>query len=587
MLVDGCHVARGTRFTTDVCIVGAGPAGLTTARTLAANGISVMLLEAAGRRHRRRDDDGLRGTSVGDAFPLVSSRHCGFGGTSTHWTAATGLRLRPLDHVDFGTTPARPHDSWPFGRDHLDPWYRRAHEGLGCPAEYLDDVLAPIAPSTPQDRAVELALFRFVDHRHFTGQFDEFATHPQITVALNAPLRSIDVDPTSGQVERVRVAAHRGAEFVVEAKRFVLATGALDNARMLLSSPGLTGAGVGNEHDLVGRYFMDHLSVDAGLLEATTPTSLRLDAFRHRSSDGERTHSMIWLGNEAIESEGLINAAFWVDQVDPLYLSSGVGAARSVLSAERCGRHRDALRLTPSAMRGLPDLVRFGVEHKRHRGRRPLVTKLRVLAEQLPDRYSRVRLSNERDAFGIRRIRLDWRVSEADRQLIAEHYRALGGALEGAGVARVHTPYDATRWTSPMMTNFHHLGTTRMHHRAEHGVVDADCRVHSAPNLFVLGGSVFPTGGYVNPTLTILALAHRLADTIRRELAPGSTASPVVPPRAVPEPAQRNPLLSTLRTQLNARRPAVRRAGRASGAPMTPAASSTPAPERDEETLPS
>ncbi|MFV0309594.1 MAG: FAD-dependent oxidoreductase [Desertimonas sp.] len=537
MLVDGRHVARGTRFRVDVCIVGAGPAGLTAARALAADGISVMLMEAAGRHHRRADDDGLRGTTSGDPFPLVASRHRGFGGTSTHWTAATGLRLRPLDDIDFSRSSARPHDSWPFGRDQLEPWYRKAHEALGAPADYRDEPLAVDAPDG-DGGGLELALFRFVDHAIFTRQYDEFVKHPLITVGLHAPLRSIEVDPHSGRVEQVRAAAGRGGDFVVDASVFVLATGALDNARMLLSSPGLTGAGVGNEHDLVGRFFMDHLSIDAGVVECTSPTSVPLDLFEHHRRDGHRTHSMLWLGDTAIEQNGLVNAAFWVDQVDPLYLSAGVGAARSMLNARRCGRAADALRLAPKTLRGLPDLARFGAERSLHQHRRSPVIKLRVLAEQLPHRDSRVRLSDRRDRFGIRRLELDWRVSDDDRRRIAEHYRALAQTLERAGIARLRAPYEGTPWASPTMTNYHHLGTTRMDTMAARGVVDADCRVHSAPNLFVLGGSVFPTGGYVNPTLTILALAHRAAHKIRQELAttvavrPSATAT-IRPPTAV------------------------------------------------------
>lgn len=511
MLIDGRKVPHGTCLYADVCVVGAGPAGLVAARELADRGQRVLLLEAAGRLHHRRDDDGLRGDVIGDPFPLVASRHRGFGGTSTHWTFTTGLRLRPLDEVDFEGTPARPSHSWPFGRDELAAYYQRAQDGVGATRTFdaaANDTSSPLAtPAGPQ-----MAMFQFVDHRVFVSQFDELVAHPRLTVVLHAPVRRMDVDPATGCVEAIRVAGSHEREFEVRANIAALATGGLDNARTLLASPGRTGAGLGNEHDVVGRYFMDHLSVDAGLLRPTGDRRVTAADFAEREWGAVRTQPMLWLGNESILRRGLVNAAFYVDEFDPAFRSPGVDAARTLLTARRNGQRAALARLAQRSLCGLPDIVRYQWGTRRPGGHR--IVGLRILAEQVPNPDSRVRLSARRDRFGIPRLELDWRITDEDRQAIAAHYRALGESLRRGGVAELVTPYEAGGWPSPMMTNYHHLGTTRMHVDPRSGVVDAYCRVHSVPNLFVLGGSVFPTGGYANPTFTILALALRAADAI-------------------------------------------------------------------------
>ncbi|MFV0309600.1 MAG: GMC oxidoreductase [Desertimonas sp.] len=553
MLIDGRRVPSGTCLEADVCIIGAGPAGLTAAACLALTGVCVLLLEAAGRRHRRRDDDALRGAATADPFPFVASRHRGFGGTSTHWTRDTGLRIRPLDISDFHPTPVRPHDSWPFGRETLDPFYDAALEQLGTrrPDDEPEVGLGGGTPGPGGDPG--LAMFQFVDHDIFTRQFDAFAADPRVTIALHAPVRSMDVDPASGAVRRLHVARPSGGAFSVSSRVVLLASGALDNARSLLASPGLTGAGVGNEHDVVGRYFMDHLSIDAGVVRPTDGRDLHVDAFRERTRHGMRVEPMLWLGDREITARGLINAAFWVDERDAGYLSPGVGAARTLRNAQRNRDPAGVARSAAPTLRGLPDIVRFGIGRCRTTPRRDPVVGLRILAEQLPNRNSRVRLARQRDRHGIPRAALDWRVTADDRRSMADHYRALGERFRTGGKVELHDPYDGSDWGSPMMTNYHHLGTTRIHVDPRRGVVDADCRVHSAPNLFVLGGSVFPTGGYVNPTLTILALAHRVAANVKRELTTRTALRPI-DTEAVQTPIGRGTqLLRSVRSHVTSR----------------------------------
>ncbi len=140
-------------------------------------------------------------------------------------------------------------------------------------------------------------------------------------------------------------------------------------------------------------------------------------------------------------------------------------------------------------------------------------------SEQVPNPESRVTLSDELDAFGVPRARLDWRLTEQDVDTIRRGQMFLAAELARAGLGRMQLPEEeGFGWDQYVLGGHHHMGTTRMALDPRKGVVDADCRVHGIENLYLAGSSVFPTGGFANPTLTLVALAARLADHVRRVL---------------------------------------------------------------------
>jgi choline dehydrogenase-like flavoprotein len=530
MLVQGDLLPFGTTLRADVAVVGSGPAGITCAEQLASSGVRVLLLEAAGRTHSGSDDDALDGEGSGVPFPLVRSRHRGFGGTSTHWTPATGLRVRPYDRVDFIARAGRPVEAWPFSADALEPYYRRATEMLGLGSGFGPERW--YGPSSPTPLAwpggPQLAMFQFAPHDCFVSRFDQVTANRRIDLVLNGTVDRLELSAGGSTVEQVTVVCRGGNRFIVVAPVVVLACGAIENARLLLRSPGRDGRGVGNEHDNVGRYFMDHLSVDTGRLVPTAGQPVDPQVFREHTTEGGRYQPMLWLGDDIVERAELPNAAFWIDELDPLYLSAGVSAARSLRGALH-GRPRrlradDAARL----LRHSPDVLRFGARKVRRRAPTERVLSMRILIEQTPDRDSRVTLAESRDDLGMARVDLDWRVATDDLDAIRAHQDLLARHLEQRGVGTIVDRFEREDHASPIMSNYHHLGTTRMHADPRHGVVDGLGRVHTTDNLYVLGGSTFPSGGYLNPTLTILALALRTADAIsaaRRPVTVRDTAS--------------------------------------------------------------
>jgi choline dehydrogenase-like flavoprotein len=150
---------------------------------------------------------------------------------------------------------------------------------------------------------------------------------------------------------------------------------------------------------------------------------------------------------------------------------------------------------------------------------------LTVRAEQSPLRDSRVTLTDEVDALGMPRVALDWRIAPQDDEQMRRAMVILARELGAAGLARLWVPGDATRFAWRQDPGGHHMGATRMGRDPAVSVVDADCRAHEVRNLYVSGCSVFTTGGDSNPTLTVVALAHRLADTLRRQRSDGRTGA--------------------------------------------------------------
>ncbi len=127
-------------------------------------------------------------------------------------------------------------------------------------------------------------------------------------------------------------------------------------------------------------------------------------------------------------------------------------------------------------------------------------------------------LGTRRDPFGHPVARVDWRSEASDRASIRASQEIVDGAMRAAGLGHVELMLGDENPPALIEGNFHHLGTTRMHVDPAHGVVDADCRVHGMRNLYVAGSSVFPTYGCSNPTLTVVALALRLADHLKKQL---------------------------------------------------------------------
>ncbi len=506
---------------TDVCIIGAGAAGITLAVSLLRSGLRTLLVESGGFERTTETDllNAAETPTIGGGY-LSGSRVRIFGGTTSHWT---GFCL-PLSDAALAVRPWVPDSGWPIDGDVLHPFYVRACAQLGIDPWARDgnepspapELPRPLSLSTPP-HAFETRIYQIRRGAHFGEQHGESLTDADDVVVLtHATCTELRADDR--QVERAILRTLTGKRIEIEAKVFVLATGGIENARLLLVSNGL-----GNARDLVGRYYMDHPELTVG--EAMLWPGWELELYTGRRLDEQRTQLGALFPTLAHQrAEGVLQAGIQLQRAGPRWgtpesraIDHAMATAGFWLDCARAGDREGAC--VPAAQK----------------------TSLFVRSEQAPDRSNRVVLGTERDAFGVPLPRLEWRMSELDCTSLQRTVRSLGNALHREGLGRLRSflakldvrQLDATfgfaltdeqRDRIPLdrqptiLLWGHHMGTTRMSDGPDRGVVDRDCRVHGMGNLYVAGSSVFPTGGAENPTLTIVALALRLADRLREAL---------------------------------------------------------------------
>jgi choline dehydrogenase-like flavoprotein len=533
MLTDAHTIEDGSTFSTDICIIGAGVAGITLAQELIGTSRRVLLLESGGltftkslrslptvlRRHLRGEQSLARGRNAGQYYyPLRFTRARAFGGSSRAW-ASHGLQAAPLSAIDFDEREGLPYHGWPFSRKELDPYYLRAQQicNLG-PFEY--DV-GPweergLGRRLPVDESRAWStMFQFGLDSAFNRYEAQLAGAENVHLMTHATVTEIVVDG-DGAVRRVACSTLEGNRFTVEADTVVLAAGAIESARLLLASSDVQRNGIGNQHDLVGRFFMEHPDVEVGYF--IPDPDLDLDDVRLYESqqidEHVRANAMLRLSDDVLKDEGLLNAVVRLGRSDESASDAVSRSARVVRRSIHHGVPTSGLAThIARALGGTKQLLRHEMAK---RVTEPVAYKLDIMAEQAPNPDSRVRLGSRRDRLGVPLTVLDWRLADRDWKSIQRTVEVLRACVRDAGVGQVVMTVDSDSAPTPAVYgNWHHLGTTRMHTDPTMGVVDGDCRVHGMSNLYITGGSVFPTGGYANPTLTIAALALRLAEHLR------------------------------------------------------------------------
>ena len=506
MLVDARTVPDGSLIEADVCIVGAGPAGITMARELRKRPLRVVVLESGGLE----PDRATRSLSEGDVtghpyFRLDAARSRCFGGTTEQWTG----ECRPLDRQDFERREWIRDSGWPFGLEHLLPFYERARSvcEIGAfPFDAPDWAEHGIRSLKLRDGRVRTAAFHYSPPTRFGEVYrEDLRRADNVVVYLGASLVDLETPSPPVRVDAARAACLSGTGFRVAARAFVLAAGGIENARLLLLSNRVRAGGLGNDHDLVGRYFMEHLYLDtAAVLRARDGWIGEFYTVGHHVQ-GRRVRGILGLHPGLRRAEELTNFCAILDRASIGSLVDGRYLAAPL-------RRRARIDVVPRLRAAAEHL---GIEAARRAGFRAgaRLYRAKYLTEQAPDRENRVVLGLARDRLGCPRVELRWRVTDADRRTARRGHEILSRELERAGIGRARSALDGEEasWLPHLRGARHHMGTTRMHPDPRRGVVDADGRVHGLANLYVAGSSVFPTSGAANPTLTIVALALRLA----------------------------------------------------------------------------
>lgn len=537
MIIDAKNLAADSVHDSDVCIVGAGPAGLLLAHELASASVRVTLLEAGAVNADKRAQGLLHGEDLtGEYHNPEESRHCQLGGTVRIWNTPVhgerGAKYVPLDEIDFEQRDWVPHSGWPFSRAELLPYYDRAQRlcGLGpfaYEAKDWEDLAHP--PFSFNNAQVVSGVYQLGGPKPFVEYLLNSAKeNERITCVVNAPAAEIVGVKESSQVSGVKVAVAQGKTVTFRARRFVLAAGGIENARLLLASTSQCSSGLGNEHDIVGRYYMDHPILFATEIQPRDQGVFDRSGFYDlREVRGTAVLGRLTLSPETLRQEQLLNLSVVLYPKIAGYRSRGIEALRQLRLNLRQRRIGKALGFAWPVLCGIGDIRAYSREVKHnperaeiHWWHQSLATGSRFATfepqfylEQPPDPENRVLLSEKRDLVGRRVAALQWRWGRQSRESAETAAKIFDEAFRQSALGSFQF-LDFPRLNP---TGHHHMGATRMHNDPYRGVVNGDGRVHSVSNLYVAGSSVFPTGGYANPTLTVFALCLRLADHLRLE----------------------------------------------------------------------
>ncbi len=557
MFLDLKNLPDGHTVDCDVCIIGGGPAGISMAREFIDSKLKICLVESAQEYHElsqnlyvgakqpnQKRDRSITG-SVHYGPSLTETRLRFFGGTSNHW----GGYCTPLTPHDLAKRDWVPHSGWPIGWQELEKFYPRAQSLCEAGPYIYNNSLWQGLGLKKYDFNLDKIVNRFYQFSPPTRFGDRYGSElksaSNISVLFNANVTKIGLTKNARMTDHliVQTLPDKKATIkkgIVKARHYVLACGGIENARLLLASNDVAAAGVGNGKDLVGRFFMDHLYDSVGSLLVTERPDRFLELYSeiipkmagHPLSGkmpGGKTPVMFQAAMCAAENAQKKNnaagvAIFMRGQWAPA--DKGIRAVYEAIESEGgnlTGKYGGyLLDILLNMDTSLPELKRVV------QGKRPKhLPILFAIAEQVPNKLSRITLAGERDALNMPRPRLDWRLSEQDKRTFAQMPQLLGAEFGRLGIGRARTaPWldedsyyvyrsDFSRILDP---GRHHSGTTRMASDAGSGVVDANCQVFGVENLSVAGSSVFPTIGYANPTLTIVALALRLADHLKTRL---------------------------------------------------------------------
>jgi choline dehydrogenase-like flavoprotein len=520
---------------TDLCIVGSGPAGVALAQEFIGASCRVLMIESGGL------DDSPEAAALNAVEnvgaprqrdqTLVRTRR--FGGTSNVWSG----RCAPLDEIDFEQRAWIPFSGWPLRHADLAPYFHRAADYLGLGRvdydERLNARLQAQGLRAANAQASDPALDR-ESLQTFCWQFSvddadssvplrcgpSFAERAaaNVRVLLNATVTQINTSWNGAELDSLEISTQGGKKATVRARVVVLCTGGLEIPRLLLASQRTASTGVGNAHGVVGRFMMDHPRCSLGHFELATSSSVQRGLSVHRLRDGERTRTFLRglaLSPALQRKEQLLNCAAWTHEDraedDPW------SALKRIARRPRAQWRRDV-----RALLSQPRLTARQI-HRRLLTNQPVIHKLARLelrcdVEQTPNPDSRITLSDKKDELGVPLARVDWKIGELEMRTLSRFAQLSIQAFERMKLPvpilneRVQSGHFSA---GDFMDVAHPSGAARMTRDPRTGVVDPDCQVHGVDRLYAVGSAIFPTNGHVNPTMTIVALAIRLADRLK------------------------------------------------------------------------
>jgi choline dehydrogenase-like flavoprotein len=517
LIIDLERTDLKTDLDAQVCVVGGGAVGLVLATVLAEHGVDVLVLEGGGTGLEDRSQALQAGESVGHPFESIGiGRYRVLGGTTIWWSG----QVMPFDEFVTGARPWLGHSAWPVEPAMLQQYFLEAYRRLGLEQVELDDanVWRTLGARIPElGPGLDMVMTRWLKTTdlYFARLFDRaLRSRQRLRVLVHANAVSLELSAEHNTVHAVHARSLSGPRVAVRARQFVLANGALETVR-LLKHPLANGSfGPWAASKWLGTPLIDHLTCVPGEV-----TVLDHERFHHVFSDihlgGYRYYPQVRLGPGVQRSEGLVDiAAAFVGTPFTEYLE--YLKMRSLREMRGQTSWRELLRRA-AAM--LPTTGRRVLRYFRdRRSFKPIDTEvhLEFHCEQLPCSRSRVELSNEIDALGMRRLRVDWQIDGRELKSMRFFGNRLKQELEARGLASItldpRLEDEDPAFLAAIHDWIHHMGTARIGRNPDDGFVDKDLKVFGIRNLYLSGAAVFPSTGFANPTFTAIALALRLRD---------------------------------------------------------------------------
>ncbi len=516
----------------DIVIVGSGPAGVSIAQEFLGSQVQVCLIESGG--FEEEDDTQALYDIESVGAPRVMDqrlvRNRILGGSSHTWYG----RCAPFDPIDFQSRSWVPYSGWPISPETLHPYEKRANDILGLGSEaYGEDVFSELGIKPKKNFQKRLLTNQFWQYSKVSSSIREpmrFGRYllphesSNVDVLLHANLTHINTDPTGTKVESVDAQTLQGKCIQIKTDTLILACGGIENARLMLASNRTVESGLGNQNDTVGRFLMDHPGTVLGEFKSTKDIYTVQNYLGERwikNAKGKHVYDHgIALSPAIQKQEELLNCAVFLqpfeDQQDPW---KAVKRLRNKLKGNEDAKTVSLLKETATILSN-PEKLFNGLYRQIIENRPPSQSSyLYCLVEQRPNPDSRVTLSKQKDSLGMPISAVNWQVSEQERFTVQRFGELICEEFKRLNIPQPRLPewlYDKEGYDVNFQDRAHPTGTTRMSSNPKEGVVDSNCKVHGVEGLFIAGSSVFPTSSHVNPTLTIVALAIRLADHLKQ-----------------------------------------------------------------------
>ena len=460
-------------------IVGAGPAGITLALELEKKNLSSLLIESGGLEITEKDQSRYKGNVYGDRyFDLDVTRLSFFGGSSNHW----GGNCAPLDEIDFTT--------WPIKKNELDKYESGTRQILEIknPFEkYIKTKLNSFNLSSMEESAVN-----FKDK-----YYEKIKNSKKILLLLNTNVECFMSSETNPRNVDKLILNNFNNKYQIsfnKKSQFILACGGIENSRILLWSK------IKSKNNFlknlpIGNYWMEHPTGEIGQFVGEKNKIEKL-------FENKKNYYLVPSKEFIIEKKInniRFNIFFW-ETLD-----------------QKTFKHKikDLICLAPNLGKKIIENISSNIVH--------CLSVIQYSAEQKPDFENKITLSNfEKDNFDVPKINLNWSIKDDVFNSLRVTLEELGEQIIENDIGRVGIDkyvYESSfKESNDIFGNHHHMGGTTMNNKKFLGVVDKNLKINDVDNFYVLGSSVFPSGGHFNPTYTIIQLALRLSDHLKEKL---------------------------------------------------------------------